>query len=145
MIRGSGVCSVDETNYTISNASVSGGKIWLFNWYHTDASLTRPSVGRLYSTKISESEKLIHELIPVKRLSDSAVGMYDLATNTFFGNDGTGTFTAGPKIPQTIDGFLIDKIKDYGTWTVTATDGTKTATQDVLVDAAEVFTVEVTL
>lgn len=36
-------------------------------------------------------------------------------------------------------------VNAYGTYTITATDGTKTATQDVLVDAAEVFTVEVTL
>lgn len=30
--------------------------------------------------------------------------------------------------------WLIDGIRDFGTWTVTATNGTKTATQDVLVD-----------
>lgn len=141
IIRGSGVCSVDETNYTISNASVSGGKIWLFNWYHTDASLTRPSVGKLYSTKISESERLIHELIPVKRRSDNAIGLYCKVENKFYANAGTGTFTAGPEIPQTIDGFLIDKIKSYGTWKVSNGDGTKIT--DVLIDAAAEF--EVTL
>ena len=32
--------------------------------------------------------------------------------------------------------FEISKIRELGTWTVTATDGSKTATQDVLVDAA---------
>ena len=30
--------------------------------------------------------------------------------------------------------WLIDGIRDFGTWTVTATNGTETATQDVLVD-----------
>lgn len=36
-------------------------------------------------------------------------------------------------------------VNQYGTYTITATDGTNIKTQDVLVDAAEVFTVEVTL
>lgn len=36
----------------------------------------------------------------------------------------------------------ITKIKDYGTWTVTATDGEETITQDVLVDAAIKFEIE---
>lgn len=141
VIRGSGVCSVDETNYTISNASVSGGKIWLFNWYHTTSSLTRPSVGKLYSTKISENERLIHELIPVKRLSDNTIGLYDKVENKFYANAGTGAFTAGAEVPKTIDGFLIDKINSYGSWNVLNGDGTKTT--DVLIDAAVEF--EVTL
>ena len=44
----------------------------------------------------------------------------------------------------TVEGFEF-KINQYGTYTITATNGTNTATQDVLVDAADVFTVEVTL
>ena len=36
------------------------------------------------------------DLIPVKRLSDNAVGMYDVVNNRFYGNAGTGSFTAGP-------------------------------------------------
>ena len=36
-------------------------------------------------------------------------------------------------------------IKDYGLWTVTATNGEKTKTQDVLVDAAIEFTVPMSL
>ena len=44
----------------------------------------------------------------------------------------------------TVEGFEF-KVNQYGTYTITATNGTKTATQDVLVDAADVFTAEVTL
>lgn len=36
------------------------------------------------------------DLIPVKRLIDNAVGMYDIINNKFYGNAGTGSFTAGP-------------------------------------------------
>ena len=38
--------------------------------------------------------------------------------------------------------FDITKIKELGTWTVTATNGAKTITQDVLVDAAVEFEIE---
>lgn len=38
--------------------------------------------------------------------------------------------------------FEITKIKDYGMWTVTATDGEQTATQDVLVDVAMDYEIE---
>lgn len=36
--------------------------------------------------------------VPAKRNSDSVLGMYDTATNTFKTNAGTGTFTAGPAV-----------------------------------------------
>lgn len=39
-------------------------------------------------------------------------------------------------------GFLIYPIKDIGTWTVTATDGVQTATQDVLVDVIAEYEIE---
>ena len=42
------------------------------------------------------------------------------------------------------DGFIISSIREYGTWSLTASNGTKTKTLDVLIDAAEEFGVEVT-
>ena len=38
-----------------------------------------------------------------------------------------------------VSGFLISPLREFGTWTVTATNGEKTATQDVLVDVATEF------
>ncbi|MCQ2581010.1 MAG: hypothetical protein MJ164_02460 [Alphaproteobacteria bacterium] len=37
-------------------------------------------------------------LIPAKRISDNVVGMYDTVTQTFFTNQGTGDFIAGPEV-----------------------------------------------
>lgn len=39
-----------------------------------------------------------HKYIPVKRSGDNAIGLYDLITNEFLNNAGTGTFIAGPEI-----------------------------------------------
>ena len=38
------------------------------------------------------------DLVPAKRDSDNALGMYDLVSNAFLGNSGTGTFTGGPEV-----------------------------------------------
>ena len=64
--------------------------------------------------------------------------------DVFYTNAGTGEFVAGPEVPQTIGGFLIKPIRDLGTWTVTATDGTDTYTQDVLVDVITEYEIEIT-
>ena len=100
---------------------------------------------KIYASKIKKDSSLVRDFIPCKRTSDNAVGLYDLVTSTFFGNAGTGTFAAGAEIPQTIDGFLIKPIRDFGTWTVTATDGTNTTTQDVLVDVITNYEIEMSL
>ena len=43
---------------------------------------------------------------------------------------------------EPISGFIMKPIKEYGTWTVTATNGEDTVTQDVLVDAAIEYEIE---
>ena len=73
--------------------------------------------------------------IPAKRNSDSVVGVYETVSGVFYPPT-IGTFTAGEEIPSTFDGHLIPKIKSYGIWTVTATNGEQAEIQDVLVDAA---------
>ena len=97
---------------------------------------------QIFASKIKKDSSLVRDFIPAKRTSDNAIGLYDLVSNSFFGNAGTGTFTAGSEIPQTIDGFLIKPIRDFGTWTVTATDGVHTKTQDILVDVITDYEIE---
>lgn len=97
---------------------------------------------RCYEFEYQNGAEQIH-LIPCKRNSDNAIGMYDILSNTFFGNAGSGTFSAGEEIPQYFTGFEIAPVKSYGTWTVTATDGTRTKTQDVLIDSAIEYSVNI--
>lgn len=116
------------------------------NFYAFWADTSYPKViGKMYYLKMVVNDVLVRDYIPCRRKSDSSVGMYDLVTNTFFANAGTGEFVAGPEIPQTIGGFLIKPIREFGTWTVTATDGTRTTTQDVLVDVITEYEIEMSL
>ncbi|MFQ6760064.1 MAG: hypothetical protein ACLRFM_01505 [Alphaproteobacteria bacterium] len=48
------------------------------------------------SLKIYDNDTLVRNMIPVKRNSDGALGMYDTVNNRFYTNAGTGTFIAGP-------------------------------------------------
>lgn len=48
--------------------------------------------GRIYEWKYSESGELLQHFIPCYRKADGEAGMYDLVTETFFTNKGTGEF-----------------------------------------------------
>ena len=61
-----------------------------------DAEAAYESRARIYYMKITDGETLVRDMVPVRYDSTGALGMYDLVTNTFYTNDGTGTFIAGP-------------------------------------------------
>lgn len=96
---------------------------------------------KLKSAKVWDNSALIRDFIPAKRNSDGVIGLYDIVGNVFYTNSGTGTFVGGAEIPQYIDGHAVT-VKSYGMWTVTATNGEQTETQDVLIDAAVEYEIE---
>lgn len=53
---------------------------------------------RLYSLKISNDNSLLMDYIPCYRKLDNKPGMYDLVSNTFFTNAGTGDFVVGADV-----------------------------------------------
>ena len=55
------------------------------------------SIGRF---TITNGNKTKLDLIPCYRISDNEVGMYDLVSNTFYTNAGTGTFNKGNSTPN---------------------------------------------
>ena len=50
---------------------------------------------RLYSFVIKEGTTLVRDFIPVYDTVDEVYGLYDMVTDTFFGNVGSGAFTGG--------------------------------------------------
>lgn len=49
---------------------------------------------------IYDNGSLVRDFVPAKN-SDGTVGLYDLVNDAFYGNAGTGTFTAGPDVGST--------------------------------------------
>ena len=52
--------------------------------------------------KVSEGDRLVYDFVPCKN-SSGAVGLFDLVNSQFYGNGGTGTFTAGPVVARAVD------------------------------------------
>ena len=51
--------------------------------------------GKIYSFKVERGGKVIHNLVPCYRRSDSLAGLCDVVDGTFYSPSGTGTFSAG--------------------------------------------------
>ena len=81
--------------------------------------------GDVYSFKVYQNNTLVLNLIPAKRNSDNAIGMYDTVSNTFFTNAGTGAFVAGP---TACDGERVTYTSATGTVTQ---NGTPTPTNPI--------------
>ena len=87
----------------------------------------------LYGTKIySSSDVLLHDLVPAER-SDGELGLYDIITDKFYGNAGTGTFIKGDYVPDPTVYQSVNYIKSTGTQYIT-TNIVPDVTDKVVVD-----------
>jgi len=104
------VINSDHTASLSKDGTVVGTQSWLdtTNQYNTIA-LYCNHITAYFSEKASVAYKyfritdngvVVFDGVPVRRNSDSVLGMLDLVSGTFFTNAGTGTFTAGPDVAQ---------------------------------------------
>ena len=63
-----------------------GGNVW---------SVNDSAKMRLYHLTFSENGELVRNMIPARRITDSAIGLLDTIGNAFYANAGSGSFTAG--------------------------------------------------
>ncbi|MCQ2580756.1 MAG: hypothetical protein MJ164_01105 [Alphaproteobacteria bacterium] len=80
--------------YTYGNEIGIGQEIYLFGGYLFSS--YSPRKMKVFSFKIYLDDQLVLSLVPVKRNGDGEIGMYDTVSGTFFTNQGTGEFIAGP-------------------------------------------------
>lgn len=66
----------------------------------------------LYYCRIYDGNTIIRDFIPCKNAA-GAVGLYDLIGQKFYGNAGTGSFTAGPEVERPKDP---NEVLDPYTW-----------------------------
>jgi hypothetical protein len=67
--------------------------MWLFSY----GGNSYPFKGRIYYVEVKNNSTYKRIFIPAKRLSDAAIGMYDLITQTFYTSSNTA-FTAGSAV-----------------------------------------------
>lgn len=86
---------IDNNNASPAWSNVPAGeRIRLFSILYYGSGML-PSYARIYDCKIYSGSTLIRHFIPVKRLADDVLGMYDAVNDTFTVNDKSGDFIAG--------------------------------------------------
>ena len=98
---------MDKTGFTLNNTSgtfetntiSTTYSIYLFAVHRATNVIDSDAQKRIYYCKLYNNGTLVRNLIPCYRISDNVIGMYDLVSNTFFTNAGTGTFTKGSNAP----------------------------------------------
>ena len=71
-----------------------------YNGYGHGYSLADRTVMKLRSFKVYESDVLVHDYIPCRRLSDGALGLYEPYWNQFYVNRGTSDLLAGRDVSK---------------------------------------------
>ena len=93
-----------NTTITTTRTNNSINTMLLFAYrYNNVVDTNSKSYLKMYSTKIYDNNVLVRDFIPCYRNSDNVVGMYDLVNNVFYTNQGTGAFTYGQAISDTIN------------------------------------------
>ena len=78
---------------TLQTLSTQTGNMYLFVANDNGSASLKSSV-KMYSAQITQGSILVRNFIPVMRKSDNEIGMLDLVEGKFYGNAGTGKFTA---------------------------------------------------
>ena len=92
------VLNGSEISKSISGV-VTSLSAFLFTLRRANAPHANKIKARMYEFMLWDfNGDLVQNLIPCYRQSDNEVGMWDLVSNTFLTNSGTGAFTAGPVV-----------------------------------------------
>ena len=91
------VCTINEKSVTHPNSSFqSNFPICIFA-NNTGGSISGFSKLYCSTAKIFKNSILVRNFVPSKN-SSGEIGLFDLVSETFFGNSGSGTFVAGPEV-----------------------------------------------
>ena len=87
----------------------SGNTLYLFAGHVTwSPYVAYQTKMRLYSCQIYDGASLVRDFVPVRRVSDSTLGLYDCVAGSFFANAGSGSFSAGSEAGLVPPGELIN-------------------------------------
>lgn len=89
-----------SSTYTIDSSYIawnSAENLWLFGVHRTTIGSWGTRTIR-YFKYWDKDGNLLRDMIPCYRKSDNVIGMFDLVSQTFFTNAGTGVFTVGEDV-----------------------------------------------
>lgn len=84
---------------TLNLGTLNGQKFLLFaRTNSSDSSITNCPAMSLKAFSVKSNGSYIRNMIPVRRISDGVLGLYDTANNVFYTNQGTNSFIAGSDV-----------------------------------------------
>lgn len=93
------VFTTDGASYTHTYATFQGSYNLTFFALNHGGTVKFYAKARMYSCQIYDNGTIVRDYVPVKN-SSGEVGLFDMITQTFYTNAGTGTFTAGSSNPN---------------------------------------------
>lgn len=95
-----GVAEMDGIQYQLTAGAVtSSSSIFVSAFATNKTSRDFHLIGKIYGNfKIYDGNAEVFNLVPCYRKADSVIGMYDLVSETFLTNAGTGTLTKGADV-----------------------------------------------
>lgn len=99
------ITTIGESNTLTAAASefTCPSSMTLFTFSDSSGARTEYcATAKFYSCQIYDNGTLVRDFIPCQNASGS-VGLWDAVNSVFYGNAGTGTFAAGPVVPEAVD------------------------------------------
>ena len=99
-----GFTSVPSYSYgtrVVATSSKNSGTSSSFSYYifakqrYSDGGADTFATAKVFYAKLWDNDVLVRDYVPVKRIDDAAIGLYDKVNDKFYSNNGSGTFTAG--------------------------------------------------
>ena len=106
-------CTIDGSDSVTNKAGTVTLSLYLFA-QHTASGASNYAKVRCYSRQVYKNGALVRDYIPCKTDGEE-IGLWDDVNIVFYGNAGTGTFTAGPVVitaPQIPAGFTASALSD---------------------------------
>lgn len=121
----------DGSTITVSGTITSGLSMYIGCINKAGTAYGNKASMKLYRFKIYSGSTLAHDFIPVQRVSDKVLGLYDLKTSTFKINLASGVFTSNlMNDPSSLVYFNGDSLQSQGNLSLTITNNNVTLSNE---------------
>lgn len=121
----------DGSTITVAGDITSGLSMYIGCINKAGEAYGNKSSMKLDRFKIYNGSTLAHDFIPVQRISDKVLGLYDLKTSTFKTNLGSGVFTSNlMNDPSSLAYFNGDSLQSQGNLSLTITNNNVTLSNE---------------
>lgn len=121
----------DGSTITVAGTITSGLSMYIGCINKAGAAYGNLASMKIYRFKIYNGSILAHDFIPVQRVSDKVLGLYDLKTSTFKTNMASGVFTSNlMNDPSSLAYFNGDSLQSQGNSSLTITKNNVTLSNE---------------